>query len=248
MAFAVLEAEKGASDRIQAMILAPVTGAVGLDERSAWVLISACVLFVVVIVRNQKREQQRKAAEAAATAAAERQAQRRRSFSAARAPPELRSLPAAIEELRTLYTEYKYLECSERLEQIRHALRSAKFGGWATTDGQKRLDTLLGGELSQLEARIATCKEAMLALNDEHGWELVKSEADMRMFQRWAEGNNLQVKIEAIVGPNPPVSATDTLVVARGAAVPDLVPDDDGRQEARRVQPGRGRHTARGGA
>ena len=102
------------------MILAPVTGAVGLDERSAWVLISACVLFVVVIVRNQKREQQRKAAEAAATAAAERQAQRSAQLSAARAPPpELRSLPAAIEELRTLYTEYKYLECSERLEQIR---------------------------------------------------------------------------------------------------------------------------------
>lgn len=71
--------------------------------------------------------------------------------------------------------------------------------------------------MPQLEKRVATCKEALSALNDAQGWEMVSQKKEMRMFQRWREGNELQVKIEAVLGPSPPIKTADTLMIWREA-------------------------------
>ena len=111
----------------------------------------------------------------------------------------------------------KYLEADELLEQLREACASGKFGAAATADAKKALDALLQGPLALLEKRIGTCKDALSALNDDQGWEQVSKKKEMRMFQRWREGNELQVKIEAVLGPDPPVKTADTLIVWREA-------------------------------
>jgi len=106
----------------------------------------------------------------------------------------------------------KYLEAGELLEQIRGDIQSGKHGAKATEVATAALDKLLTGDLSLLEKRVGTSKEALSALNDEQGWELVSKKKEMRMFQRWREGSDmpeLQVKIEAVLGPDPPVKTGD---------------------------------------
>ena len=138
-----------------------------------------------------------------------------------KATPELRSavdLRCAIDSLKTLYDEYKYIELGELLDAIRADITSCKHGNQATLDAKEKLEALLLSDaLPQIEARIRTCKDALAALSDAEGWELVNKKKEMRMFQRWREGNELQVKIEAVLGPDPPVRTADTIIVWREA-------------------------------
>ena len=138
-----------------------------------------------------------------------------------KATPELRSavdLRCAIDSLKTLYDEYKYIELGELLDAIRADISSCKHGNQATLDAKEKLEALLLSDtLPQIEARIRTCKDALAALSDAEGWELVNKKKEMRMFQRWREGNELQVKIEAVLGPDPPVRTADTIIVWREA-------------------------------
>ena len=138
-----------------------------------------------------------------------------------KATPELKSavdLRCAIDSLKTLYDEYKYIELGELLDAIRADITSCKHGDQATVDAKEKLEALLLSDaLPQIEARIRTCKDALAALSDTEGWELVNNKKEMRMFQRWREGNELQVKIEAVLGPDPPVRTADTIIVWREA-------------------------------
>jgi hypothetical protein len=138
-----------------------------------------------------------------------------------KATPELKSavdLRCAIDSLKTLYDEYKYIELGELLDAIRADITSCKHGNQATVDAKEKLEALLLSDaLPQIEARIRTCKDALAALSDTEGWELVNNKKEMRMFQRWREGNELQVKIEAVLGPDPPVRTADTIIVWREA-------------------------------
>jgi len=138
-----------------------------------------------------------------------------------KATPELKSavdLRCAIDSLKTLYDEYKYIVLGELLDAIRADITSCKHGNQATVDAKEKLEALLLSDaLPQIEARIRTCKDALAALSDTEGWELVNNKKEMRMFQRWREGNELQVKIEAVLGPDPPVRTADTIIVWREA-------------------------------
>jgi len=128
------------------------------------------------------------------------------------------SLNTAIAELKPLFADYKYIEAGERLSRVRAAIASGEHGRQATQAAQEQLDGLLSGELAQLEPRVQTCRDALTALNDREGdWEAVRQTSDMQMYQQWKDATTLSVKIEAVLGPHPPVKTADTLMIWREA-------------------------------
>jgi len=131
---------------------------------------------------------------------------------------EITSLEIAITELKPLFADYKYIEAGERLGHIRAAIASGEHSRQETQAAQKQLESLLSGELAQLEPRVQTCREALAALNDREGdWEAVRQTSDMQMYQQWKDTTTLSVKIEAVLGPHPPVKTADTLMIWREA-------------------------------
>lgn len=198
-----------------------------ISDADASILSATLVLLLCVLLYLQHRQAsgaRREIEAAAADEEAQVQAEQRAQRAAKRgrgAKRELTSLPAllgAIDALKELHTEYKYLEAGELLEQIREEIKLGKHGSTASAQAKQKLESLLHGEhVPQLEKRVATCKEALSALNDAQGWEMVSQKKEMRMFQRWREGNELQVKIEAVLGPSPPIKTADTLMIWREA-------------------------------
>lgn len=108
----------------------------------------------------------------------------------------------------------KYLEAGEYLEQLKAAIGSGKHGNRASMKAKADLEHLLAHDLCLLEKRVGVCKEALDALNEKADWEFVSSNGDMRMYQRWRAGNELGVKIEAVLGPDPPIRTADVRCLA----------------------------------
>ena len=151
------------------------------------------------------------------TADAQRKLRRaKRGGGAAR--PAIGSLTGAVDDLKQLRDEYRFLVAGDLLDELRAAIKTSKMGGgwgsWGAADAQKQLDALLAD--GELEQRIKTARGAVRDLSSSDGFELVQEDDKMKVSQRFTDDRMLTVKIEAVIDG---VRPADCLMIWREAAL-----------------------------
>ena len=127
--------------------------------------------------------------------------------------PLIASLAAAVEEVRSLYADYKYFEAGDRLDDLRRAI-AAENGSREAMSAKRSLDALLAD--GQVEKRVEMVRSAQRELNQDEGWNVVRDDEELRLLQTVTEDQVLMVKIDSVLEG-----------VRLLALVPDLEHGDD---------------------
>lgn len=132
------------------------------------------------------------------------------------AKPVINSLSGAVEDLKELKSNYKYMQAGVLLDELRIALSGAESGWvWGAADARRQLDELLAD--GTLEERIATARGAKRDLSSDEGFELVSDEGSpTRVLQRLSDSRHLSCKIEAVLDG---VRPADCIMIWREAAL-----------------------------
>ena len=180
------------------------------------------LLFVLAALRNRVnfRHQLRRERERERQAAVRQRATKRRQAAANAGPtsqlaPSTEPIEAALVRLSQLHEDRKFLDAGKLLDALRARLAIAK--GGAARAAATELERMLaaGGACHGLEGKVHISREALTALNDDSGWSFL-GESDGARMQRRDEGDNLLVKIDAVLEGVRPV---DTLKIWREASL-----------------------------
>ena len=125
--------------------------------------------------------------------------------------PPIASLAAAVEEVRSLYADYKYFEAGDRLDDLRRAI-AAENGSREAMSAKRSLDALLAD--GQVEKRVEMVRSAQRELNQDEGWNVVRDDEELRLLQTVTDDQVLMVKIDSVLEG---VRPADTLMVWREA-------------------------------
>ena len=160
-----------------------------------------------------------------------------------RQPPDVSDPVAAVEKLRALNADFKYLEAGELLDALQLALSGDGHGSsatwsigaqWSKDEARQQLNELLNS--SSLEERISTARAAVKDLNNDQGFDLIQEDPTMKVLQRLTPDRVLTVKIEAVLEG---VSPAQCIMIWREAALyPEWFPFVTGGKTLGDIHPG----------
>ena len=109
-------------------------------------------------------------------------------------PPPTSSLADAVEQIRVASVEQRYARAGDLLDEVQTMLSDGSDLGFGSGGAKMKLDELLSDGV--LEERIRLARTAVEDLSSDHGFGIVREDANMRVSQRMTADRVLTVKIE----------------------------------------------------